>query len=460
MNYSKRLILIFTDTFFYQVVMFFFNTQSHPTRSLRQIIILSVLALSLNVAAQSSSPGEKRFSFAEGTLGFDAQFMPMSGSTSYLDQDGVVQSSPFSTALTPRFIISGTHFWGHADFYITLPIVNLLNNDNQDLGTYYNTGSETGAKIYPWRIKENRLAPYLGVSWNLMRFVQNDIHEQENSFLRSQAHLHTGLTYRKNDKLFDFNVSYNPSTEQDFYLSRTVKSQVDLPALSFSLGYRWTFDSSMPDKEAYDNGTLGAIARELREKGKASDFSFSVGLSAAMVGGADYSERNHPFSDEFSLTNSHLDLGIGYFFDRWDAHANISYRQMSYNARSYGLDQKLRRRTIGLELYKFLFDYHGFVPYIGLIPSFEKYVFDQVDSETSRNLVDVTKYNTGLIFGWDIRQDDVQWYILRTNLRYFPNRLSIEGQEYKFNQFEFNFIQFVYYPGRHRWIRKLKKARQ
>jgi hypothetical protein len=56
----------------------------------------------------------------------------------------------------------------------------------------------------------------------------------------------------------------------------------------------------------------------------------------------------------------------------------------------------------------------------------------------------------GLTFGWDIRPNRVQSWILRTNLRWFP-RLNLalnDEASVAFANLEFNFIQLVVYPGR------------
>jgi hypothetical protein len=52
--------------------------------------------------------------------------------------------------------------------------------------------------------------------------------------------------------------------------------------------------------------------------------------------------------------------------------------------------------------------------------------------------------------GWDIRPVRTEWWLLRTKLRYSP-KLELEvtpGQSVAFDHLEFNFIQFVMYPGR------------
>jgi hypothetical protein len=63
---------------------------------------------------------QTRHRFAQLNLGFDFQ-SSFGGSTKYLDAQGNMQSLNLSNSLSPRFLIGGTHFWGHADFYIAIP---------------------------------------------------------------------------------------------------------------------------------------------------------------------------------------------------------------------------------------------------------------------------------------------------------------------------------------------------
>jgi len=144
-----------------------------------------------------------------------------------------------------------------------------------------------------------------------------------------------------------------------------------------------------------------------------------------------------------------LDLGVGWYFDGADAHLNLAYRQARFDVAGYDFEQRNRRRSIAMEAYKFLFDYHGFVPFIGPVVSQEWLSMQERDrgvavTDASRRMV-----RAGLTFGWDIRPTrDAPW-ILRTNLRYLPNlALPVGGNVQRLDQFEFNFIQFVWYPRR------------
>ena len=97
-----------------------------------------------------------------------------------------------------------------------------------------------------------------------------------------------------------------------------------------------------------------------------------------------------------------------------------------------------------------MFDYHGFVPFIGPAISYETLTFEEsFEGATTYNIAE-NKLGYGLTFGWDIRPNRIQSWILRTNLRWYPN-LSVavtSDSEVSFDNLEFNFIQLIIYPNR------------
>jgi len=424
------------------------------------ILTALVLLVTTEISAQTKDTlnfAERRFRFAEGTIGFDLEYIPSSGEGLYLN-DGSINAYQYPAQLTPRFIISGLHFWRNTDLYINVPFFNILNRKVNDTEFFYTTGPETGLKIYPWKVKENSLRPYFGVAWNIMRYNQKVGEQQGSTILRSHAPLKFGLTFNTVDKLFELGMSYDYQNQQRYPLSREQFGDFQLPPLSFHASFRWVWDSSIKDAPELFDGTIERQVKKLDELGKLSSFSFAIGFNSSLISRNKYNEENYPFLDNIKIGNSHLDLGIGYYHHKWDAHINLAFRNIPFDLNGFDFTQKYTRRSIGLEVYKFLFDYHGFVPYLGLVPSYETHTFKNVDR--GDEILNETKniFTTGLIFGWDIRQDKRQWYILRTNLRYYPIKLDISGVDYTFNQFEFNFIQFVYYPTRHKWIKKARKG--
>ena len=122
---------------------------------------------------------------------------------------------------------------------------------------------------------------------------------------------------------------------------------------------------------------------------------------------------------------------------------------MKSNLSGYGDYQKLTRRSVSLELFKFVGDYHGFAPFVGLSASLEKLqVLELILSEVHEH--ESEGVHPGIVFGWDIRPNDIQSWYLRTNLRWYPTlELDTHAESrIDFSQLEFNFIQLVIFPNR------------
>ncbi len=69
---------------------------------------------------------------------------------------------------SPRFVIGGTHFWGHADSYMVILLLNRPYVD-QKQEIKFSNGVETIFKYYTWRITNRKLRPiWLLDSWILI----------------------------------------------------------------------------------------------------------------------------------------------------------------------------------------------------------------------------------------------------------------------------------------------------
>ena len=135
-----------------------------------------------------------------------------------------------------------------------------------------------------------------------------------------------------------------------------------------------------------------------------------------------------------------------FFFDFADVYSCMINEIGEVNV--YGAAQELQRKSIGLEITKFLFDYHGFVPFAGPILTYESLQFDE-SFDGNFFTRDVNDFAYGLTFGWDIRPNRIQSWILRTNLRLYPKlELETNSQSIDFSNLEFNFIQLIIFPER------------
>jgi hypothetical protein len=144
------------------------------------------------------------------------------------------------------------------------------------------------------------------------------------------------------------------------------------------------------------------------------------------------------------------DFTLGYYLHKPDLNLAIGYRGYGTSTNTYGAIQHLNRQSFLFEATKNLFDYHGFVPFIGPVISYENLSFKENFEGQMSYDIDENKLGYGLTFGWDIRPNRIQSWILRTNLRWYPNLfLEVEpNSKVSFNNLEFNFIQLIIFPNR------------
>lgn len=409
------------------------------------LLLLQVLTAQVYVEKQS------RHRFAQLSFGADIQ-SSLGGSTSFLNSQGNLQDVSFSSTLKPRILIGGTHFWGHADIYLAIPVAApSFNAEGQEIT--YTSGVETVFKFYPWRIKHNRLAPFIGTSIAPFYF------EQDNTNVRfgdgpelnhTSLPLYTGFTFNAKQHLLEIGLMYNYANRQDYYINRSTPIEVETPPMYLNLSYRYFLDTTLGAEKGWENGSTERITNQLAAKGKLNNFFVGIGMSSAFwIGNSSYNETFRPYLEKYS-TSIMPDFGLGYYLHKPDLNVGLSYRSYSSRTEAYGTIQVPRRRSLVFEATKFLGDYHGFVPFIGPAISYENLnLRESFERNLTQDVTD-TKVSYGITFGWDIRPDRIQYFILRTNLRWFPD-LSLDtenGQAFSFNNIEFNFIQLILYPER------------
>jgi hypothetical protein len=184
----------------------------------------------------------------------------------------------------------------------------------------------------------------------------------------------------------------------------------------------------------------------LKKANKLSTWYYGIGPSTALqMSKSPFFEKKHPYLHQ-DMLNSFLlpDVTFGRYFSKVDMNIGLAARTMFFKTGAFDTNIKMNRNVISLEAYKFLFDYHGFVPFVGTMFSLENLNENENGMKTSE-----TKPALGIVFGWDIRVTKTGTSLLRTNLRYTPNlNLKIEDEKVMFDHLEFNFIQWVHFFGR------------
>jgi hypothetical protein len=417
----------------------------------RAFIIVIFIGITHLCYSQVYTEKQTRHRFAQLNLGLDFQ-SSFGGSTKYLDGLGNIQSLNLSNSFSPRFLIGGTHFWGHADFYIGIPLFSTtLKKDNQEITAL--RGVETVFKYYPLRIEHNKVRPYIGTSLAPFYFEQrNNNFDYSNGpeLNHTSFPLLGGLTFNSKNHLIELGLAWNYQNQQDYYISRSQIEKINTPPFYATLSYRYMLETTLSAEKDWESGRTKEVTDILAERGRLNGFYIGAGLSSAFwLKQSEYNVANRPYINKYS-TSIMPDFTLGYYLHRPDLNLAIGYRGYGASTNTYGAVQQLNRKSLLFEATKYLFDYHGFVPFIGPTISYENLSFKE-NFEGQRTFdVEEIKFGYGLTFGWDIRPNRIQSWILRTNLRWYPNLfLEVEpNTKVSFDNLEFNFIQLIIYPNR------------
>ncbi|WP_236974084.1 hypothetical protein [Membranihabitans maritimus] len=393
--------------------------------------------------------------FAQTYIGLNTQLIPSSGRIIFKNK-----KYNFPTNAIPRLNIGGLHFWGKWDFNMNIPLKSLADKSiSQGAKIHFSSGADLSARYYPWPLLDKKFRPFVGLSFNTMQLSLENINigKRVEGFITSS--LLTGFSYSYKGWQVNTEWMFLPQNGRNFYSNLEQKHQYKLPDSYFSIGIVKPFDFTLSEEKPKLSGKTKAIEELLIKNGKLN--SFSIGIAA----NGSYFFKSPPFSDELRSLPRHkgsfnMEYSLGYFLHKQRIHLGLTYRTYRSNSVSYNLEHVIRRRAISLEGFKFIWNYNGFVPFIGISLSSEKwatglFLNDKQQGKTSRS----NMFSPGLIFGWDISPSSIDTWVLRTNLRYYPYQKINDGvsDKIRVDQFEFNFIQFVFYPDRWWHVRKARR---
>jgi len=383
--------------------------------------------------------GKTRHRFAQLNLGLDSRMFLGSGSrSSFINTSGQIENFELKNQVETRLIIGGTHFWGHADFYIAIPAVSIGKSG-------FSTSVETGAKYFPWRIESGKIRPYIGTAILPTVFQQGD----GVSLMRFKYPITYGFVFNYKKHLFELGAGYNYKNKEKYYITTTTSTQIKTQPYWISLGYKFMIETTVGAEKDWQNGKTKKLTDTLAILHRLNGLTFAVGPSAAFfLKSSPHNESISPFADNHKAT-VFPEFGLGYYLHKPDLQFNLSYRSMKSEINAYDFSQTAKRKALTFEAFKFIVDYNGFAVFAGPALSYEWLNV----TETNQQQITTGKYEgvkPGITFGWDIRPNRLQSWYLRTNLRYFPN-MNVKMPDNKnvpFDQLEFNFIQLVVFPGR------------
>lgn len=407
-----------------------------------QIVVLFFLFIQLKGQTQpyTSENGHTRHRFAQLNIGLDTRLFSEAGTATYVKNSlGEIEKHNIDNSIESRILIGGTHFWGHVDFCLGIPIAHSKSSP-------YYTGVETAVKIFPWRIEHKKLRPYLGFTWLPIFFKQDN----GTTYNRFKFPITAGFTYAKKNHLIELSSGFNYNNRAEYNFSETEKKNILLPKLWIGLGYKFMIETTLSAEKNWQNGYTKKLTDTLASLGRLNGFTLGIGPSAAFfLKSSAYNTETAPYANQHKGSKVFPEFGLGYYLHKHDVQINLSYRYIKSELQAYNFAQNANRKALTFEIMKFLADYHGFAVFAGPAISYERLSVNENLGSQSRQIIN-EMWRPGITLGWDIRPNRLQSWYLRTNLRYFPG-LALDmpdGKKISFDQLEFNFIQFVIFPGR------------
>ena len=422
---------------------------------MRNLFLLFLFGLRAKhiVAQEYIKEGKNRLNFAKTYFELGGQFSPSFIGKRVLSNN-TVQSFENSASIVHYINIGGLHFWGHADFYISIPLAQLNLKKNDSTNFQFNQSVVTGARFLPWVFKDNKIIPFIGASWAVVNFKQ-EIKPNNNQplFSKNKLLFDAGLLYGKESFMARLGVNFYPDNKWEYPLTETNFQQIQTPNWSAYLGLVYAFESTHSKNMGTENAKLNGfpkVSSPSMNANKKRDFFIGIGPSTSfMLTNSDYNESKFSYFNKKAISNTYFDIAFGYHFNKLGLVTALSFRNPKFTNKAYGTKQIVKKNSFVLEAYKYLTDYSGFTPYIGVNLAYNNINYSEKNNATNLNIT-YNNLTPGITFGWDILPGKTeQWFVLRTNLRWFPfESINIEGKEFNLNQIEYNVIQAVFYPSR------------
>ncbi|HEY0977712.1 MAG TPA: hypothetical protein VGE21_09595, partial [Flavobacteriales bacterium] len=337
--------------------------------SVRMAAGVLVGALAIPVMAQPYvEGGDTRHRFAQLTLGLDAQHY--AGGTierGRVDRDPrVLEAMPSTSEL--RLVIGGTHFWGHVHFDLAFPLVRSGHEGMR-------TGAETGMKVFPWRIRNKFLRPWLGLAWVPVKYSQGE----GPLLIEHRLPLSVGALYARRNDLLHAGLSYDTRSPTRYPAVDGTSMAIRTPPFWFSIGWVRMFDTTLGAEPGWISGRTRSLTDTLAALGRLDGPTVSIGVSASfLLGGSSPEAAPSSRLTEHRLSKVFPEFAAGYYFHRPDLQVEAVYRTINDRTAGYSDRHTIQRRSLALEAYKFISDMHGFAAFVGAVGSHERVVITDV----------------------------------------------------------------------------------
>jgi len=423
----------------------------------RTLFSLLFVIITSQLLAQNDTltitPKKQRLDFAKMYFEGGSTFLPSFTGKQLVN--GQLSSFEHSATLNPYLTWGAFHFWGHTEFYVTFPLTQFNLNNNNVTGHKLLHSVATGARIYPWAMKEKKIRPYIGVNWGALEFKQKLKPSENQPTISKDIMLNydAGIMYNYKKLAVRLGINYFKDNKWNYPLSQTQMTEIKTPRMSFQLGLLYTFDASKDNTKENINkwNSYPVVSKLSYDANKFGDFFIGIGPSLSFsLFKSEYNSKQFPYLQQKLTSTNYFDIAMGYHFNKANLFTAVSYRNPTFKTEGFGSKQTIKKTSVTLEINKFLTDYSGFAPYIGFNLAYDKLKYEENIGGVKRQLTFTNAIEPGITIGWDIVPGKTnEALILRTNLRWYPfSKFEIDGMRFNFSQLEYNLIQLVFYPER------------
>ena len=418
----------------------------------KKLTILLLTALTLFTFLDLNAQEKKeRLDFAKTNFEFGNTYYPSFNGKRLQNNEVATYKNPAS--INPVLYWGGFHFWGKAEFNVSFPLARLNLSDSGPTDAGFAHSMVTGARYYPWTVQEKKLRPFVGVSWSAFDYQQKVKDGEDSPKLSKNISLNmdAGLLYCHKHFAFRLSANYHPDNKWKYPISKTEFTTVKTPNYGINFGLIYTYESSGKSEASKAWNEYPSVSPLSYEAKKFGDFFIGIGPSSSFsLQRSAYNEANFPYLNPKVTAEMFFDYTLGYQLNRWNMFTAATYRTPKFKREGFGTEQTINKKSLAIEVNKFLTDYTGFAPFVGLALSYDNIKYQEIENNEMQKELNYNQFEPGLTFGWDIVPGKTnESIILRTNLRWFPlSNFKIEGEKFNFSQLEYNFIQVVFYPQR------------
>jgi hypothetical protein len=392
----------------------------------------------------------KRYTFAKMYTGLDFNYFMGLGESTFLNAQDQAFSLERNRFLLPAINIGATHFWGHADFYVSIA-TSPIQAETPQVENSVRFGAVTGMRVFPFKIQNQKLRPFVSYKFAPFRLNQRNIFDEKYRKTEVKSLFGLGVAYQTPRIYAYLGAEFIPNKETTIYISRGQAARSSYPGTLLNFGVNYTIETTYG---AY-TPTIAQLDTLLSRSNTLGWF-LGIGPSSAFpLRSSSYITSQYPFLDDKAMPAVFPEMTLGYHFSKQDWIISLNFRPIRQVREAFSFTQRLKRNSLGLEAYKGLFDYHGFVPFLGAGLLYENILLEETDRAAAVRNQRSEYFTPSIVFGWDIRPSrKADIWLLRTNLRYSPFlEVQNEGGFLSLQHLEFNFIQLVVYPQR---IKKYK----